>query len=248
MSAGAGARGTLLAAGQMVLALKGEAWVTQWAADGDGPLAALNADAQRLRLALEGQQTWTLASGSVVVPVLEVGMRHDGGDGETGTGLELGGGVRWSHPAQGLTIQARARTLLGRGSYRQWGVAGLVRVDPGADGRGLALSVSPALGVAASGVARLWNEGVSRSPAAAATRYEPRLEATLGYGVAAPGTSGIATPYAGLSLTDTRAMTWHAGMQLAADTGLAAHLETTWREPTAGAPEYGVMLEVRRRF
>ncbi|MDE0405362.1 MAG: spondin domain-containing protein [Nitrospira sp.] len=247
-SAGAGARGTLLAAGQMVLALKGEAWITQWEADGDGPLVALNAAAQRLRMALEGQQTWTLVSGSVVVPVLEVGVRHDGGDGETGTGLELGGGVRWSHPAQGLTIQARARTLLGRGSYRQWGVAGLVRVDPGADGRGLALSVSPALGVAASGVSRLWNEGVSRSPAAAATRYEPRLEAALGYGFATPGTSGTTTPYAGFSLTDTRAVTWRAGMRLAAGAGLDAHLETTWREPTAGAPDHGVMLEVRRRF
>ncbi|MYG39931.1 MAG: hypothetical protein F4201_03800 [Nitrospira sp. SB0677_bin_15] len=246
-SAGAGARGTLLAAGQMVLALKGEAWVTQWEADGNGPLAALNADAQRLRLALEGQQTWTLASGSVVVPELEVGVRHDGGDGETGTGVELGGGVRWSHPAQGLTMQARARTLLGRGSYRQWGVAGLVRIDPGADGRGMSLSVSPALGVATSGVARLWNEGVSRSPAAA-TRYEPRLEAALGYGFAAPGTSGTTTPYAGFSLADTRAVTWRAGMRLATGAGLDAYLETNWREPTAGATDHGVMLEVRRRF
>lgn len=245
-SAGAGARGTLLAAGQMVLALKGEAWVTQWEADGNGPLAALNADAQRLRLALEGQQTWTLASGSVVVPELEVGVRHDGGDGETGTGVELGGGVRWSHPAQGLTMQARARTLLGRGSYRQWGVAGLVRVDPGADGRGMSLSVSPALGVAASGVARLWNEGVSGSPATA--RYEPRLEAALGYGFDAPGTSGTTTPYAGFSLADTRAVTWRAGMRLATGAGLDAYLETNWHEPTAGATDHGVMLEVRRRF
>ena len=247
-SAGAGARGTLLAAGQMVLALKGEAWVTQWEADGDGPLAALNAAAQRLRLALEGQQTWTLASGSVVVPELEVGVRHDGGDGETGTGLELGGGVRWSYPAKGLMMQARARTLLGRGSYRQWGVAGLVRIDPGADGQGLSLNVAPALGVAASGVARLWNEGVSGSPAAAATRYEPRLEAALGYGFAAPVASGTATPYAGFSLADTRAVTWRAGMRLAASAGLNAYLETNWSEPIGGTPDRGVILEVQRRF
>ena len=38
-SAGAGIRGALLAAGPTALALKGEAWVSQWQADGTGPVA-----------------------------------------------------------------------------------------------------------------------------------------------------------------------------------------------------------------
>ena len=246
-SAGAGARGTLLEDGPTALALKGEAWVSQWAADGTGPVAGVDADVQRLRLALEGQHAWTFASGAAIAPSLEVGVRHDGGDGETGTGLELGGGVRWDDPARGLKLQARARTLLGRGGYRQWGAGGLVRLDPGADGLGLALSVAPSWGVADSGLARLWDEGLTGRPAAALSP-EPRLAAALGYGVAAPGTLGTVTPYAGLSLAGAQAQTWRTGVRLNAGTGLDAHLETTWRETLGGAPDLGVTLGARLRF
>ncbi len=246
-SAGAGARGTLLADGPTTLALKGEAWVSQWAADSTGPVAALDVDVQRLRLALEGKHAWTLASGAAIAPSLEVGVRHDGGAGETGTGLELGGGVHWNDPARGLTVQARARTLLGRGGYRQWGVAGLASLDPGADGLGLALSIAPAWGAADSGLARLWNEGMAGRPTAT-LRPEPQLEATLGYGVVAPGIVGTVTPYAGLSLAGAQAQTWRTGARLNAGAELDAHLETTWRETIVGAPDLGVTLEVEMRF
>ena len=246
-SAGTGARGTLLADGPTALALKGEAWVSRWAADGTDPVAALEADVQRLRLALEGRHAWTLASGAVVAPSLEVGVRHDSGAGETGTGLELGGGVHWNDPIRGLTFQARARTLLGRGGYRQWGIAGLASLDPGADGLGLALSVAPAWGVADSGLARLWDEGMAGRPTAT-LRPNPRLEGRLGYGVSAPGTLGTITPYAGLSLAGTQAQTWRTGVRLNAGAKIDAHLETTWRETIGGAPDRGVILEVRLRF
>ena len=244
-SAGAGIRGALLADGPTALALKGEAWVSQWEADGTGPVVGVDVDVQRLRLALEGQHAWTFASGAALAPSLEVGVRHDGGAGETGTGLELGGSLHWNDPARGLTLQTRARTLLGRGGYRQWGVAGQAHLDPGADGLGLTLNVAPGWGVADSGVAQLWDEGLTGRPTAT-LRPEPRLEAALGYGVTAPGTFGTVTPYAGLSLAG--AQTWRTGVRLTASPGLDAHLETTWRETLGGAPEHGVTLRARLRF
>lgn len=246
-SAGAGARGVLLADGPTALALKGEAWVSQWAADGTGPVSGMDATVQRLRLALEGRHAWTFASGVAIAPSLAVGVRHDGGDGETGTGLELGGGVHWNDPARGLTLQARARTLLGRGGYRQWGAGGLVRLDPGADGLGLVLNVAPSWGAADSGLARLWDEGLTGQPVAALSP-EPRLAAALAYGVAAPGTLGTVTPYAGLSLTDAQAQTWRMGARLNTSAGLDVHLETTWRETISGAPDRSVTLGARLRF
>ena len=244
-SAGAGIRGALLADGPTALALKGEAWVSQWEADGTGPVAGVDVDVQRLRLALEGRHAWTFASGAALAPSLEVGVRHDGGAGETGTGLELGGGLHWNDPARGLTLQTRARTLLGRGGYRQWGITGQAHLDPGADGLGLTLNVAPAWGVADSGVAQLWDEGLT-GRSAATLRPEPRLEAALGYGVTAPGTFGTVTPYAGLSLAG--AQTWRTGVRLTASPGLDAHLETTWRETLGGVPEHGVTLRARMRF
>ena len=50
-----------------------------------------------------------LASGATFTPSLEIGMRHDGGDGETGNGVETGGGLRYADAASGLTLEGRAR-------------------------------------------------------------------------------------------------------------------------------------------
>ena len=63
---------------------------------------AAEAEVTRLRLGLEGTWRGLEAGGGELVPRLEVGLRHDGGDAETGFGLDLGGGLSWSHPASGL--------------------------------------------------------------------------------------------------------------------------------------------------
>ena len=44
--------------------------------------------ASRQRLVLEGVYDQRLASGATFSPSLEIGFRNDGGDGETGTGIE----------------------------------------------------------------------------------------------------------------------------------------------------------------
>ena len=43
-------------------------------------------------------------------PSAEVGLRHDGGDAETGTGVEIGTGLRYI--AGPLTIEAQAQALV----------------------------------------------------------------------------------------------------------------------------------------
>ena len=58
------------------------------------------ADASRLRLVLEGGRSFALGEGAVLTPALELGLRHDGGDAETGTGVEVGG--RIATPRRGL--------------------------------------------------------------------------------------------------------------------------------------------------
>ena len=49
-----------------------------------------------------------LEGGGSLVPKLEVGARHDGGDAETGFGVELGGGLAWTDPSLDLS----GRTLI----------------------------------------------------------------------------------------------------------------------------------------
>ena len=75
-------------------------------------LAASQSDVTRLRLALEGSWNVTLENGGRLAPKLEVGARNDGGDAETGFGLEVGGGIAWSYPALGIGVDLLARTLV----------------------------------------------------------------------------------------------------------------------------------------
>ena len=79
----------------------------------DGNLADATADVTRLRLGLEG--AWRglgTDGGSTFVPTLEVGLRHDGGDAETGFGVDVGGGLAWTDPGLRISAEVRARGML----------------------------------------------------------------------------------------------------------------------------------------
>ena len=91
---------------------------------------------------------------------LELGFRQDSGDGESGTGIELGGGAGYVNRASGLSVTGRVRTLLSDGSQvEEWGLSGSLVVDarPGSE-MGFAMSLEPAWGVARHGTAQaLWS-------------------------------------------------------------------------------------------
>ena len=97
-----------------------------------GSLAASAGETLRLRLGLEAAWSRRLASGATLQPRLEIGLRHDGGDAETGFGLEAGGGVRLEDPGRGFSASLEARTLALHedGDLRDRGVALSVAWDP----------------------------------------------------------------------------------------------------------------------
>ena len=202
----AGARGVLLEAdedGGVDLALRGDAFLVQMESEAAANTVETKADASRLRLVLEAGRPFALGPGAVLTPALELGLRHDGGDAETGTGVELGGRIRYTDAGLGLTVEANARKLIAHedSGYEEWGAGGSVRLDPGASGRGLSLSLAPVWGTPSSGVERLW----SARDAAGLVRdddfeAERRLEGEVGYGLGAFGEHGVVTPYAGLGL------------------------------------------------
>ena len=53
-----------------------------------------------------------LAGWMSLAPSVEVGLRHDGGDAETGAGIDVGAGVMLADMATGLAVDLRVRTLL----------------------------------------------------------------------------------------------------------------------------------------
>ena len=229
--------------GTTSLRLKAEAAVTWADVDGSGSLRSTSLYVSRQRLMLEGSHVRELPSGATFTPSVELGVRNDGGDGETGGSVELGGGLRYADRMSGLTMEGRARTLLGGGGdYEEWGVSGLVRLDPGASGRGLSLSVQPAWGRTAGGVQRLWETGDILG-ASAADRASARMSAEIGYGLGAPRGLGVVTPYAGLGLSGEGTRSWRMGARWRVAPEASLGLEGTGREAANDdGPEHGLML------
>ena len=160
-----------------------------------GHLRAAEAQTSRVRLVLEASHTIAVGDGGRLTPRLEMGVRHDGGDAETGAGIEVGGGLRYADPSSGLTADARVRGLVAHEEavYSEWGASGSVRFDPGASGRGLSLSLTSALGAE-----QLWSHEDARAfaPEGEAPERAARLEAELGYRFYLPGGRAVATPHA----------------------------------------------------
>ena len=215
-----GVRGRLLdpaQAGGLELALRSDVlWMVMDSAAADN-LAATEAKASRLRLVLEGSRPVALEDGGTFTPSLELGLRHDGGDAETGSGLEVGGSLAYAS-SWGLSIEASVRALLAHEAedYTEWGAGGALRFDPGRRGRGLTASIAPAWGTASGGVQSLWGQaGVNGQslvdPLATAAG---RLDAELGYGLAALSGRGLLTPYARVALTEGADQAWHLGTRL----------------------------------
>ena len=162
MMAAAGLRGTVVEAppeGGPELAVKTDAMAVRTSSEAvedsaGGNLAAAEADVTRLRLGLEGTWRGLEIGTGTLVPRLEIGVRHDGGDAETGFGLDLGGGLAWSDPGTGIRAEVSGRGLLTHESagFRERGIAGSFGWDPtpGSD-RGPSLTLSQTMGVSARG-------------------------------------------------------------------------------------------------
>ena len=244
-----GARGALLRAdeaGGLDVAIRADAFLAQSEWDQVSNEGDTSADASRLRVILEGSRAFALGEGSVLKPGLELGLRHDGGDAETGTGIEVGGSVRYADVASGLSVEASARTLLAHedSGYEEWGASASVQLDPGASGRGLSFTLSPTVGVASSGAERLWSLSDARGvePGGGAFEASRSLEARIGYGLDAFGGRGLSTPYAGLSLADGGGSTWHAGVGWSLGPTLNLDLEGTRSETGDESSDHAMMV------
>ncbi len=254
-----GGRGILLPAaetGGFELATRTDAMLTRTTSEAVAGLAAGDAEAHRLRLVLEGSRGFTWAAGRSLTPTVEVGLRHDWGDAETGFGLELGGRVQYADPGLGLTIDGAVRALLAHedADYQEWGASGNIRLAPGPSGRGLSLSLAPTWGAASSGVEGLWSRQTTAGLAFEGnTRASSgRLNAEISYGFSAFDT-GLLTPYAGTVLSDGADRTYRLGTRLhvtgGATPGLTLNLEGTRQEPAGPQPvNQGLRLQIEWGF
>ena len=228
-----GGRGALLEAdeeGGLDLALKADAFYVETEAEAISNEGNTVAAASRVRLVLEGGRTFVIGGGATLRPSAELGLRHDGGDAETGTGVELGGGVAYTDPATGLSVEAKARMLVAHAdsNYEEWGVSGAVRLAPGERGRGLSFSLSPTVGATSSAAERLWGarDAGGLAPGSGGFEAARGLQGELGYGLGLFGDRFTGTPNLGFGLSDSARdyrLGWRLNSVIRGDPGLRGH-------------------------
>ena len=220
-----------------------------------GSLASAEGDVTRLRLLLRTERAFAFEGGATFTPSGEVGLRHDGGDAETGTGVELGLGLRYG--AGALTAQGRFRALVAHEAdgYEEWGASASVRYGAGASGRGLTLELAPEWGRTGSAAERMGSARAAGDLVAGDGFEAPgRLRADLGYGFGFGGglTGGLGlgardsvlTPYTGLALGDGGSRQWRFGVRWQLGAHATAGLEAT-RDAGADGAESADALALR---
>ena len=210
-------------------------------------MVATQGDVTRLRVILEGERAFDMGGEATLTPTAEVGLRHDAGDAETGTGLEMGAGL--SYAAGPLTVEGQVRMLVAHeeSGYEEWGASGAMRITPSASGRGLTLSIAPQWGRTGSATEQLWS---ARDATALGTdrvfEGDARLAVDAGYGVGLG--HGVLTPYAGLTLGDAGRRTVRTGMRWQVTPNAVFGLEATRQTSDAGEADNEARLRAALRF
>ena len=209
--AAAGTRGELLAGGAsgFELAFKADALWVGTAIDGvDGPagrLKATDAAVTRFRTGLEGSRAYNLGGRLSLKPSVEVGLRHDGGDAETGAGMDVGAGVVVSDAATGLAVDVRVRTLLVHQdeNFSERGVSLSLSYNPTpSTPLGFVAKVAPSWGgQAMSGAEALWGRETMAGMAHGGVAQGNRLDGEVGYGLPV-GRRFVGTPRVGFSASE----------------------------------------------
>ena len=242
-----GVRGNLLMHGVTAVAFKGEALQMWMDVEGnDEFIEELSLDSRRVRLSVEGSYLHRFATGVFVEPLLEVGMRYDGGDGETGTGLEVGAGFVYSDLGIGLSVSGKGRWLaLYEGDLEEWGFSCNISFDSDADKRGILFSLMPRWGETQSGVESMWDRGVN---GLLVNNAGANVETELAYGISALGGEGVLIPYGSVMLEERGRQHYRLGSRLEMDSSTSVSLETERRERDAEEVVYSLILKGSKSF
>ena len=278
-SAALGGRMDMARVRNVDLALTADAFAVSTVSEAVAGLRAAAGDARRIRMMVNGGTGWSVTPDTRMDLSLALGARVDGGDVESGLGAELAGALSLSNRRIGLDVEVRSHWLAAHQDrdFKEGGLSLALRLDPGSDKKGLAMSLAPEWGEnAASGVESLWKgERMTayhnRRDGRGALGWRPnRTRAALGYGLEAWGGRGRMEPFVELDVEDLGLHRLGGGLRLnvpgasdgssgALTSNLQLQLRGEYRLPRqdsgidgsragVGSPDYRVGLSLFRNF
>ena len=226
--------------------IKGDLSTAELTTDAVGSLPEVKSKAHRARVAVEAEVNKASDSGGHVMRSVALGLRYDGGDGDTGSGLELDGELGWS--GRSVSVSGAANVLLFHtGDLKEWGLGGLIRYEPShAKGRNLTFRAQPSYGRGENGSGQLWDQQVKDLDEDGG-EPEARLVMDAGWGLAALSGRGLLTPYSGLELSEGGSRVYRLGSRVEIGSvfniDLAAH-----RTEDGDSPEHGIGLQLGMKW
>ena len=189
-----GLRQTVLDRGQMTLSVHTDIGYAQLDTEApSGLLRGLSTSINRLRLGLEGEHSlggWQ--------PFWQMTTRRDSGDGLTGSGLEVGGGLRFGEGRLKGSVEGRWLAAHSASSLDEYGLTATLQLKPGAGDQGLSVSLTPRWGnTSGLGGQDSWQgDALALTPLPGATQTLPwSMQSRLGYGLAIPHSPAVLTPF-----------------------------------------------------
>ena len=157
------------AGGPVALRLRADAgWASLSTGGGQETIDNLRGRVHQVRLGLDAQSEMRIGD-AALAPYGAVHARNDGGDGQTGRGMELSGGLRAQLGIVGLDAQGRWLAFHSATSYGESGV-GLTLTVGGRKEEGFWLDASPRWGDASNGGLALWQDRAPGMPPSTGTR------------------------------------------------------------------------------
>ncbi len=231
------------------LAVTSDALWTSASSDAAQGLHASDSDVTRLRLGLEGSWRKELNGEASLTPKLEVGVRQDSGDAETGFGIEVGGGIAWIDPQRGISLNLSGRTLVSHENddLKDRGFSAQFDFDPNPQTRrGASFTLKQDFGGAAQGgLDALFASTplADRTNSTATSRWS--LETAYGLPVFDGTFTG--SPYVGMSLDDEN-REYNLGWRLTPEstkTDIVFNIRAQMRETSTQPTANNIGMEVR---
>ncbi|KKZ11836.1 MAG: hypothetical protein TE42_06745, partial [Candidatus Synechococcus spongiarum SP3] len=199
------------------LAIKGDARFTRTMSEAlhtaEGNLAADEADVWLIRAGIEAARPMALGSADATfTPSLEMGVRLDGGDADTGFGTDIGTEFAFASPQNGINLDLKGRGLMAHeaAGFQEWGAALSLSWDPQPSSeRGLSAGLTQTWGASPSGGMDALLQRRSMAEVVATDHGGPahftaasRLELELSYGLPLWDGAFTATPNIGFGISE----------------------------------------------
>ena len=189
---------------RLEIALRGDVAASNLVtSSGKSASSGFDVNVHRLRTGVETSYTLDWLGDMSLTPFGRLNLRVDGGDGDTGTGLEFAGGLKIGHGAFAFEMMGNSFKVEGQQPYSESGVTMSAMINPSQNGTGLLASISPRWGTNTNASDVIWSGftnaglGIQRTRPSGMETSERhfQLYSEIGYGFLIANERFLLTPF-----------------------------------------------------